>query len=272
MSIERAVATLSASDVRAQLRTAHYGHSLRLLDETSSTNDQAKRDAQSGAVRGHTVVADMQHAGRGSQGRVWSSPKGLDLYVSIVDRPAVSFADLPPLTLAVGLGVSDAVDTLLGRPRSQVKWPNDVWIDRKKCAGILIEASASGSTLDSVVIGIGLNVNRADFPDDLAKSATSLRLANDERAAIARSDALSTLLFHVETWVERFVARGPSALIEPLEARLAMRGERARCSESIGVVRGISASGALRFQTAEGVHEVVSGRLLPLDEAYEGLA
>ncbi len=262
--------TLSTSAVKAQLRTAYYGHSLRLLDETSSTNDQAKRDADSGAVRGHTVVADAQLAGRGSQGRSWSSPKGQDLYVSIVDRPAMAFADLPPLTLAVGLGVSDAVDALLGRARSQVKWPNDVWIDRKKCAGILIEASASGSTLDSIVIGIGLNVNRDAFPEDLERSATSLRLVSAERAAIERTEALSTLLFHVEAWVERFVARGPRALIEPLEARLAMRGERARCGDLVGVVRGIAASGALRFEAASGVREMVSGRLLALDDERAG--
>jgi BirA family biotin operon repressor/biotin-[acetyl-CoA-carboxylase] ligase len=256
---------LRVDAVRALLTTQRYGHSLRVLSETESTNDDAKSDALGGAPEGHVVVAEMQRSGRGSQGRSWSSPAGLDLYVSIVDRPRIAFADLPPLTLAVGLGVADAVDTLLGGARTRVKWPNDVWVDRKKCAGILIEASASGPLLESIVIGIGLNVNRTTFPVDLTGAATSLRLAQSADSPLSRSVALSAVLHHVERWVDLFAERGAAPLVAALDERLAMRGEQARCGDLLGIVRGIYPSGALRFETSAGMREVISGRLLPLD-------
>ncbi len=256
--------------IQRGLRTQRYGRSYEFRALTESTNDDAKLAAANAALDGHVIVADTQLRGRGSQGRKWSSPKAEDLYLSIVDRPRVAFAALPPLTLAVGLGVAAAVDALRGaRGRaepSRVKWPNDVQIARKKCAGILIEATASGSELCSLVIGIGLNVNRSAFPAELAPLATSLRLeraAEDGAAALDRGHALCELLGHVEQWVDRFTLQGPEVVARALSSRLAMLGERAVCGEVTGIVRGVSASGALRMETSGGMRELISGRLLP---------
>ena len=256
---------LSQERVLPLLRTQHYGRSLDFRPSTGSTNDDAKDAAAMAAPRGHVVIADVQHKGRGSQGRVWSSPDDGDLYLSIVERPNIAFAQLPPLTLAVGLGVAEAVDALLGldAQRTKVKWPNDVQVDGKKCAGILIEATALGAELQSVVIGIGLNVNRTAFEPELSQQATSLRLQRAGHARLDRTLALAALLLHVERWVERFTSEGPESVSAALRQRLAMLDLPARCGEVHGIVRGVAGSGALLMETDSGLRELISGRLLP---------
>jgi BirA family transcriptional regulator, biotin operon repressor / biotin---[acetyl-CoA-carboxylase] ligase len=256
--------------VLALLETARFGRSLRWLAQTDSTNDDAATDARGGAPNGHTVVADQQARGRGSNGRAWSSPPGDDLYVSIVDRPALALAHLPPLTLAVGLGVSNTVDALLAREgaaahRSQIKWPNDVLLDGRKCAGVLVEAVSYGDAVESVVIGIGLNVNRLDFPDELGPLATSLRRERLGARPFERSLVLAELLASVEREVDRFVEHGPAEVARALAPRLAWLGRRARCGDCEGVVQGVAESGALRMRTARGEEELYAGRLVPLD-------
>jgi BirA family transcriptional regulator, biotin operon repressor / biotin---[acetyl-CoA-carboxylase] ligase len=264
------MSALSIERVSAALTTQRYGRSLRHLASTDSTNDDARREIEAGAVDGHVVVADAQARGRGSRGRAWSSPAGTDLYLSIVDRVPVALAELPPLTLAVGLGVADAVDQLLGgeAAASQVKWPNDVLLDGKKCAGILIEASTDASGVTSVVIGIGLNVNRLEFPDELSALATSLRLQRRAEQAFDRNLVLAALLANVERWVDRFVREGAASSVAALTPRLALLGRRARCGEEpdqIGIVRGVDPSGALLLETARGVMPLIAGRLEALD-------
>jgi len=258
--------SLSRQRIEQRLETARYGRSLRVLAETGSTNDDARADAAGGADDGHVVVADRQTSGRGSQGRGWQSPGGQDLYVSIVARPRVAFHTLPTLTLAVGLGVSNAVDALLGDKNlpSSVKWPNDVWVGRKKVAGVLVEASTVGAETSAVIIGIGLNVNRTHFDDELSTLATSLRLASGRDVAFDREHALSILLAHVERAVDRWSSEGPEAIVPAVEARLALRGERVTHDGAAATLLGIAPSGAIRLETAEGtLVERVSGRLLP---------
>ena len=257
--------------VQVLLRTLRYGRSLRVLPETDSTNDDARADAAAGAVDGHVVVADAQRHGRGSHGRSWASPAGTDLYLSIVARPERPLAQLAPLTLAVGLGVVECVDAMLGNQAlapARVKWPNDVWIGTKKCAGILVEARAvagpgSAPERAELVIGIGLNVNRLDFPEELATSATSLRASREPSTLLDRAMVLVTLLRHVERRVDHFVARGGEPLAAALQPRLALRGTRVRCDGREGTLLGVASSGALRLATDSGMVELISGRIEP---------
>lgn len=252
-----------------RLETVRFGRSLRWLAQTESTNDDAAEDARAGAPNGHTVVSDQQAHGRGSSGRAWSSPPGDDLYLSVVDRPALALAQLPPLTLAVGLGVSDTVDALLelgadgsAPARSQIKWPNDVLLAGRKCAGVLIEAVSRGDRVESIVIGIGLNVNRMEFPDELQPIATSLRRQRMSAQPFERELVLAELLARVERAVDRFVDRGPAETVQALTPRLAWLGQRARCGECEGVVLGVADNGALRMRTARGTEELYAGRLV----------
>lgn len=252
---------LEPARIVARLDSSRYGRSLDVRAETGSTNDDARAALEAGAVDGHVVVADRQHAGRGARGRRWHSPGGTDLYLSIVARVPLPPARLPPLTLAVGLGVARAAEALLARAVS-VKWPNDVWLERRKCAGVLVEASTIGARLEGAIIGIGLDVNRTELDEELAPIATSLALAAGR--TFDRAEVLARLLTAVEVEVDRFVRFGPEPTVQEVEARLALRGERVACDEVEGVLLGLAPSGALRLRTDTGVRQLSAGTLRPL--------
>jgi len=254
-----APADLAPEAILRRLRTARFGRSLTVLAETESTMDDAREAASHGAVDGHLVLADAQRSGRGSHGRPWLSPKGTDLYFSIVTRPKLEPAHLPPLTLAVGLGVAEAAERLTGA-RAEVKWPNDVLLGGAKCAGVLVESRASGESLDTVILGVGLNVNRRDFPEGLEVQATSLALARGG-SSIDRVEALAVVLERIESWVDRFVAEGAASVVAALTSRLAFIGREASCGGVTGVVDGIDPDGALRLLTPDGPRRSLSGRL-----------
>ncbi len=258
---------LAPERIAPLLRSARYGRSLRVLPLTDSTNDDARADARDGAGDGHVVLADGQRAGRGSSGRSWASPGGTDLYLSIVARPRLAFAQLPPLTLAVGLGVSDAVRSLLAShpaaPEPEVKWPNDVWLGGLKCAGILVEAESSGQAVGPVVIGIGLNVNRERWPEPLDGIATSLRLSRGGEP-FDRAEVLARLLRDVEGWVDRFVEQGGEPMANALQGRLALRGRDVTCGDLRGRLVGVASSGAVRIESGGCVKELISGRIFPV--------
>jgi len=261
-----AIGDLDAARVQALLETSRIGRSLRIVESTDSTNDDARRDADAGAPDGHVVVADSQRSGRGSHGRVWVSPAGQDLYLSIVARPPLQLAQLSPLTLAAGLGVADAVEKVLTGSaareiESRVKWPNDVRIRGKKCAGILVEASSVGTELGAVVIGIGLNINRLSWPDELRPTATSLLASCPEAGRFDRTRVLAALLSALEHWVDQFIAEGGAPIALALETRLAMRGERVRCGGIVGTLVGVAPTGAVRIATESGVKELIAGQL-----------
>ena len=265
------MSSLTHSDVQARLRTQRMGRALVLVARTGSTNDDARRAASEGAVDGHTIVADAQTAGRGSRGRSWISPPGTDLYVSVVARVALPLANLPPLTLAVGLAVAEALEPLLPpMQRPQVKWPNDVWVDRHKVAGVLVEGASLGDQPEPLVIGIGINVNRPAFPDDLPQPATSLaRLLGHE---VDRTAVLVALLERLELWLDRHLAFGAGPAIAALAPRLAMRGERARCDDVEGVVEGVDPAGGLVLRTPTGPRTCVAGTLRPCEDAAQAPA
>lgn len=258
------MAAFTFEHVQAHLRSTRYGRSLKLINETGSTNDDARAAALAGANDGHTIVAETQTKGRGSRGRTWVSPAGQDLYLSAVAHVPLTLGQLPPLTLAVGLAVAETAEAFLATGvRASVKWPNDVWIDRRKCAGILVESVSFGQATQPVVIGIGLNVNRRAFPQGLDTEPTSLALAGHLTEDLDRALVLASLLEHLEHWIDRFVTHGAAPVVRALEQRLALRGENAHCDEFTGVVSGVSPEGALLLKTHQGMRTVVSGTLRP---------
>lgn len=266
--------------IASALTTGRLGRSLELREITDSTNDDARAAANAGAPDGHLVLADAQRSGRGSRGRVWDSPPGADLYLSLVVRTELPPQQLAPLTLAVGLGVAEAVETFLpAGKRAGIKWPNDVWVGRAKLAGVLAEGASSagsrapatrGSHAESgastgsmaLIVGIGVNVNRRAFPDGLDTPPTSLRLERGE--PLDRVLVLVELLARVECWLDRFLAGQLEQVVHALNGRLCLRGERARCDELEGVVQGVAASGALRLRVDGDDRELVAGTLRPV--------
>lgn len=242
-----------------------WGRSLTVQESTASTMDDASAAAAAGAKDGHVVLADQQSRGRGAHGRHWVSPPGSDLYLSVVARPNVEPAATALVTLAAGLGVRDtAVSFLPGRAVS-VKWPNDVWIERRKCAGILVESRTLGMQIDSVIIGVGLNVNRLQWPPELHGAATSLRAESPGKVPMDRGEVLAALLFHMERWVNRFARDGAAVVVDALRPNLALLGERVRWEDGEGWFEGIDPDGAARVRSEAGLHSLHAAHIEPLD-------
>jgi BirA family biotin operon repressor/biotin-[acetyl-CoA-carboxylase] ligase len=251
---------LNPSDVEAQLTTRWCGRSLEVVERTASTNDDARRASLGDAAHGHVIVADHQTQGRGSRGRTWSSPAGTDLYFSMVLRTEATLALVAPLTLAVGVAVAEAIEARLPpEARVEVKWPNDVLANGRKIAGILVECSSLGDRALPLIVGVGINVNRLEFPADLDFPATSVAIIAER--PLARASLLAEVLKRIEVWVETFEAQGVGPVVEALNPRLALRDAPARCDGQLGVVRGVSPRGGLLFETDGALRECLAGTL-----------
>jgi BirA family biotin operon repressor/biotin-[acetyl-CoA-carboxylase] ligase len=165
--------------IRAAASLGVFGRRLHWLTTTGSTNDVATRLAELGAEEGTVVAAEAQTAGRGRLGRVWFSPPGAGLYVSIILRPSGDFSrEANPsalLTLASGVAIAEGIRASTGLP-AEIKWPNDVMIGKRKLAGVLAEGAAQAGVLQQIVLGFGLNLRAAAYPPALADKATSIEL------------------------------------------------------------------------------------------------
>ncbi|MBL0220496.1 MAG: biotin--[acetyl-CoA-carboxylase] ligase [Myxococcales bacterium] len=228
------------------------------LAECASTNDEAGRLARAGARHGTIVVANAQTAGRGRDGRTWQSPPGMGLYLSAILRPPLPLSDVPPMTLAIGIGLCDAARAT--GAAVTLKWPNDLLVDGKKLAGVLVESQSQGGKLEAVVIGIGVNIT-GRLPAEVAASAVTLEDAADSE--IDREAFIAAVLAQVEHWVDRYVAMGLEEIIPAWQDRMAL-GLRARATIDgtllTGIVSGLDDDGALLLLGDDGaLHRVRSG-------------
>jgi len=232
------------------------------LGTCTSTNDEAARLAKEGAVHGTVVTALAQTAGRGRGGHTWFSPDSGNLYLSAVLRPQIEPRHVPPITLAAGVGVCDAVNSF--GPRPSLKWPNDVLIGTRKVSGILTEMSTRDGTTEHVVLGIGVNVNRTSFPPELEDIATSVALETG-RPAIDRDRFIAVLLAAVERWLDRFFAGGIEAISPHWTGRANFAGRRVRvhlegAQPLDGTASGLDADGALLVVDGNGRrHRIIAG-------------
>jgi BirA family biotin operon repressor/biotin-[acetyl-CoA-carboxylase] ligase len=236
------------------------GHPRIDLVECGSTNDEAARLARAGAGHGTIVIAGSQRAGRGRDGHTWESPPGLGLYLSAVVRPPLPLALVPPMTLAIGVALCDAVRA--SGAAAQLKWPNDLLIGDRKLAGVLVEAQSQGNRLEAVIVGIGVNLG-GELPREVAATAITLDEAAGGR--INRDEFLDHLLVNVEHWIDRYVASGLPAVIPAWQARMAP-GLAARATIDgaafEGEVAGLDGDGALLLRDDTGrLHRVRSGEV-----------
>lgn len=242
------------------------GQRIERRGRVASTNDEAGLLARAGAPHGTVVVAEEQTSGRGRYGRTWCSPPGDNLYLSVVLRPGTSPERAPPITLAGGLGVAEAVNN--AGVRASLKWPNDVVVGGRKLAGVLTEMNTRGQQLEHVILGIGVNVNASAsaFPPDIAAIATSLRLELGRE--VDRDEVLRELLPALERWLDAFFAGGVSAIAKPWTERAELAGSRVRAdAEDGGPVEGepvgLDDEGALLVEDDDGRrHRVVSGEVV----------
>jgi BirA family transcriptional regulator, biotin operon repressor / biotin---[acetyl-CoA-carboxylase] ligase len=234
---------------------------LRYFDSIGSTNDEALAWAAGGAKDLSIVIADEQTQGRGRLSRKWFTPKGSALAFSIVLRPSASLR--PHLSRTVGLAALSIADACLKlglAPR--IKWPNDILLNGKKTAGILIETVWTGAEIDSLVIGVGINVLKTSVPppDLLQFPATCIE---DElgREPPAREEILRDMLDALISWRGRM---GGDELIKAWEEMLAFRGEQVQAQAGddknapiIGELLGLESDGSLRLRDAHDRSVVV---------------
>lgn len=209
-------------------------------EQVGSTNDELRKLAEQGMAEGLILVAEEQTAGRGRRGAVWVSPKGENLAFSILLKPSAAKTLWHRLSLLAGLAVAEALENYV--PLSEIKWPNDVRIGEKKIAGILVEAGR-----DFVIVGIGININSTDFPEELA--ATSLR------EQTGRVYPRAEVLHEVVTRMSRYASginQGYADSLKSIRERCALTGHLVSYlvadRRHEGIVRGIGSGGELMVE------------------------
>ena len=207
---------------------------------TDSTNERAKQLAAAGAPHGTIVTADEQSAGRGRQGRAWVSEPGSALLLSVVIRDLDERHALLPLATAVA--VCEAAEAS-APVTCAIKWPNDVWVERRKLAGILVEGRPQEGW---AVVGVGLNVS--GFPGELAGLVTSLALWSPVPSPQSPGAVLDALL----PALDRRLSDDPARLLEAWRERDALRGGRITWRDGEGTAAGIDDTGALLVDTGAG--------------------
>ncbi|MBP3824744.1 MAG: biotin--[acetyl-CoA-carboxylase] ligase [Butyrivibrio sp.] len=223
---------LSKEHISEQLHTRWAAANIWYKDITDSTNDDAKRLAEEGAPHGMLVVADKQEQGRGSRGRSWETPAGVGIAMSLIVRPKVPIECVSMLTLVMGLSVAEGAEQAINESISEssftcnIKWPNDVILADRKICGILTELHMEPSgEMSDVVIGVGINVNMARFPEDIKDVAGSL-LTGCGRP-IDRSLVVARVMERFEENYEKFEKTHDLSLLkDQYEKRLVNKGLR----------------------------------------------
>ena len=241
-----------------QIHTKWAGKTVHFARETDSTNLWIKRLAKEGASEGTLALAEFQSAGRGRLGRSWEVPEGTSVMMSILLRPKFEPQYAPTLTLVMGMAVAKAVKNL-GFDVS-IKWPNDVVVSHKKICGILTEMGVRDGKIDYAVIGVGINVNIREFPEEMADKATSLYLESGRE--FDRSQIPGLVMEAFEKYYEKFAATCDlSGLKEEYESILANYNQPVRVLAKEpyeGVARGITDGGELLVEKTDGTIVAVS--------------
>lgn len=224
---------------------------LYLFREIDSTNTYAK------TLQGETpaiVVAAKQTAGRGRRQKQWDSAGvGEDLYISYY--VPCKDADLQGLTLVVALAVHDALEGF--GVQTNIKWPNDIYVDDKKLCGILCEAIYHGGAHEAVVIGIGINGRKTPFIGELSEKATSLAFVKEEE--IHMPAVAKELTITLQKKLALFFAEGFAPMLEMYTKHSLTLQKKLTVAGKEGVCIGFSAEGSLLLQTKQGIEEIVFG-------------
>lgn len=253
--LEKAPDVMWKAEIESLLTTKWAGCDVLYFPETDSTNNRAKLLGDEGAPHGTLVVAERQTGGKGRRGRRWESPAGSSIYMSILLRPDILPNQAPMLTLVMALSVAEAIRIRTGR-RALIKWPNDIVLNGKKVCGILTEMSTEIQWINYVVIGVGINVNTKNFPEELAETATSIYLENgclQRRAPLA-----AEVMKQFEQYYHAFMEVGNlSEILEDYNRLLVNREREVRVLEPghefNGQAIGINETGELLVRAEEGV-------------------
>ena len=256
-------------------KSTRFGRPVYRFETLDTTMKEAAIRAEDGAAEGTLILADQQTSGRGRWGRTWVSEPGVGLYFSLVLRPPVAAARSSVLTLALGLGAARGIAEACGVP-CDIRWPNDVLLNDKKCCGILVESAAESSSLRYAIAGVGINVNQAAMPPDLSEIATSLRV--ETGCEYLRETVLQAVLKHCERYYEMFLERGAQPIVNAFSrASSYARGKKVVVelgdSRVYGSTAGLDPGGVLLLEQEDGsIEPILAGSVRPWNKpGQEGL-
>ncbi len=248
--------SLSAERLRTLISEDIFWRDLRILETVGSTNDLLKEMAQEGAPEGTVLIAEEQTAGRGRHGRAWHSPKG-GAWFSILLRPRIATAQAGCVGISLAVGLAEALRKSYHLPIG-VKWPNDLWIEGRKVAGILVELASRGERIDWMVVGIGVNVNNA-MPSATRVPATALSL--ELKHTLMLENFYRVALMGLAESYLLLLTKG----FAPIQARwkaLSILGERVAVHQGVqryeANVLGLSESGKLLVRAGQDIRELAA--------------
>lgn len=253
---------LLAAEIMAELPLQRLKGPVWHFVSLPSTNDLAKDFARRGYPEGSVLLAETQTAGRGRLGRVWESPLGKGIYLSIILRPPLPPTELPKLTLTAAVAVVEALKKITPL-KIGIKWPNDILLDGKKLGGILTEMETESDRMSYVILGVGLNINTAIFPDYLQMQATSLagtgrtysRLAIVRAFLSAMDELYGNFLNQKFPEILDLWRRAAVTLGKPVKVKLGGR-------EISGLAVDVAPDGALLVEKPGGeVQRIISGEI-----------
>lgn len=254
--------------LRHVLPPRHLGLPVHHYESIDSTMIEAARLADAGVSSGTMVLAEMQTQGRGRLGRAWHSDSSAGIYFTLVLRPNLEPAAAPVLTLMAGVSLATVMEAITPG-RVDLRWPNDLLINGRKCAGILVEMRADPRRIDHVLLGIGINVNQTEFPGGLETEPSSLQLETGR--PVQRADLLISLLKQLDADYNHLLSEGPARVLRCFEAISSYaRGKRVRVGDHepyvLGTTAGLTPEGLLLVAVEDGrIEKVVAGHVRPLE-------
>ena len=272
MSIEKDEQYFPAGQFQECLRTERIARQVLWKEEIDSTNNWAREYAGSRCWTeegtdpdGTLFVAEKQTGGKGRQGRIWTSPPGENIYMSLLLwKPEIKTVSASQLTLIMGLSVAQGIEALTGR-KAGIKWPNDVVYSGKKICGILTEMRIQEGKPEHIVIGVGINVNQTEFSPELQDKATSVFLETGKKAD--RIAGIARVMECFEKNYRKFLRTEDLSLIrEDYESLLLNKDRQVRIIEKRGqwqgTARGINEQGELLVEDCQGnLREILSGEV-----------
>lgn len=254
--------SVTANKLKIGLKTKTLGQNIHYEETVGSTQKVAHELAANGAPEGTLVIADEQTDGRGRLMREWHSSKGTGIWMSLILKPLLPPQKAPQFTLIAAVAVVQAIQEATGL-EPQIKWPNDILINGKKATGILTELQAEPDKINSIIIGIGMNVNQTQehFPDELKSLATSYGM--EAGRSLSRSDIVQRVLERMEALYELYLAKGFTPIKLMWEGYAVSIGRRITArtiNGSIeGYTRGITEEGVLQIEDDAGrIHHIYS--------------
>ncbi len=258
-------------EIKKNLKGSFVGKNIYYEEKVDSTNTLARELSIKGVKNGSVVISDYQEKGRGRNGKIWTSPCGCNIYMSIILKPKFSPEVAQGMTILAAVSVADAIAEVVSL-KPQIKWPNDILIDSKKVSGILTEMSTQNMIIEHIIVGIGINVNAEenDIEDGIKNIATSLLIESKKTdgftGLLNRNKLITSILNKFDKYYEMFLSTGLSSVLQYYQKYFNMIGKEIEINikdkRVKGQVVGIDSKGALLLKTGENeLEKVVSGEI-----------